>query len=165
MIYKGSSDAINYSNPKSLAGLLSGLLRHITNYLWPETLLLLEYNFRRFRDTVKPDLVTCHVVQGAIRLRFKAPWQQVHLLAATQLQSSRRPNNVGICSASTDYYAARLDFSCLLERNSLPLPDLLLYSSSTFILRHSPLVELIQTSGQGTPLSVQRKPYLDLPTP
>ena len=141
MIYKGSSDAINYSNPKSLAGLLPGLLRHITNYLWPETLLLLEYNFRRFRDTVKPDLVTCHVVQGAIRLRFKAPWQQVHLLAATQLQSSRRPNNVGICSASTDYYAARLDFSCLLERNSLPLPDLLLYSSSTFIHRHSPFPE------------------------
>ena len=135
VIYKGSSDAINYSNPIRLAGLLSRLLRHITNYLWPETLLMLEYNCRRFRDTVTLDLVTCHIVQGAIRLRFKAPWQQDHLLAATQFQSSRLLENSGICSASTDYHAARLDFACLLERDSLPLPGLLLYSSSTFIHR------------------------------
>ena len=74
------------------------------NSLWRE------YTCRSFRDTVTLHLATYHIVQGAISLRFIAPWQQDHLLAATQLQPSRLLEKSGICFASTNYHPARLDF-------------------------------------------------------
>lgn len=137
MICKGGCGDINDSDPKSLASLLPGFLGNITKYLWPEILLLLEYTCRSFREMVTINVATYHIIQRATRLPFVAPWQQNHLLAATQLQPLRLLENSGICSASTDYMQPCLDFPCVLERYSLVLPDLLLHSSCTLIHRHS----------------------------
>ena len=103
MVCKGGFGDINDSNPKRLASLLPGFLGNITRYLWPETPLLLEYTCRSLCEMVTINVATYHRIQRAIRLPFIAPWQQSHLLAATQLQTIRLLKNSGICSASTDY--------------------------------------------------------------